>query len=77
MSKPKKWPAWKDGGARPKGWAPESPPALDGVTPQVRQLSKLRKLVTECQQNGDGRYHLPGTTFSMTIAPELERKLWG
>lgn len=63
----KKYPAWQYN-PRPKDFGPEN--HLTGA------LGKLRKLVTQCNQNGDGAYRLPGTTFTMKISPEMEQRLW-
>ena len=51
---------------RPRGWGPAHHLGLE----------MLRKLVIKCQQDENGKYHLPGTTFCMTIEPEMARRLW-
>lgn len=65
---PREWPAWVDGGRRPRGWPPNTDPLRD-------RLRKLRKLANQCSRRDDGAYCLG--SFEMTIAPEMARKLWG
>jgi len=69
MAKPqKRWGPWVYN-PRPKGWPPVQ-------NPTHGRLRKLEKLALECEQNGDRVYRL-GTSFQMTLAPELQAKLDG
>ena len=65
--RPTRYPAWTYN-PRPRDFAP--------ANYLTSRLAKLRKLALACHQGEDGRYTLPGTGFEMTIAPEMERRLW-